>query len=57
VAGSVEYFSGIDPADDDYRKRKGPSPPMTLAEGALAVVIETSYFRFISVRSDSWRIG
>jgi hypothetical protein len=55
--GGCEYYSGIDPAHDRQRRLKGPSPSATLVERALAVVIETSCFRLISVRSDRRGIG
>ena len=56
VVGGCEYYPVIDPADNHQRRQKGPRS-VTLVEGALAVVIETSCFGLISVRPHRWGIG
>jgi len=57
MAGGCEYYSVIDPADEHQGRQEGPSPSAALVEGTLAVVIEASYFRLISVRPHRRGIG
>jgi hypothetical protein len=57
MAGGCEYYSVVDPADEHQGRQEGPSPSAALVEGTLAVVIEASYFRLISVRPNRRGIG